>query len=232
MFVSNAIKTFRALPLPAKIIVSVVGVAVILNAVSRFNYWRYQQNIKANTTPHKQTVDITKVPDEVKTFLSDENLQKMDEAGMNIYTGDNPPNIEGTYTFKNIIIKYDPNGYNFPLVTYNYTFKDQKEDNTVLFSSKSQGGGPKGESDIGEGEGVFISGEGDCFSVYLSNDEKIGECESKSAEIFSACRNERGLVDMDQGTLWTYMSDQCSKEDYVPAGYIRIFSQKSLAHQK
>ncbi len=228
-FLTNAIKVFRGWPLPIKIIISVVAVFAILQQVSRFNYYRLQQNTKNNTTPHKQTVDIIKVPAAVKAFLSDENLQKMDEAGMNIYTGNHPPKIEGIYTFKNLVVKYDPNGYKFPIVTYNYTFKDQKDDNTVLFSSKSEGGGSKGESDTGEGRGVFISGEGNCFSVYLDNDEKAGQCESKSAEIFSACKDGKGLVDMDQGTLWTYMSDKCSKEEFVPAGYIRIFSHKSLA---
>lgn len=226
---ANAIKVFRGWPLPLQIFISLVGIIIILEQGFRFQFWRFQQNTKNNTTPHKQTVDVTRVPAQVKAFLNDENLQKMDEAGMNIYTGNNPPNIEGTYVYKDMAVKYDPNGYKFPIVTYNYTFKDQKDNNTVLFSHRSEGGGPKGESDTAEGKGVFISGEGNCFSVYLDNDEKAGQCESKSAEIFSACKDKKGLVDMDQGTLWTYMSDKCSKEDFVPAGYIRIFSHKTLA---
>lgn len=195
---------------------------------SRFQWWKFEQDTKNNTTPHKQTVDVTKVPVAVKAFLSDENLQNMDEAGMNIYTGDNPPNIEGTYVYKDMAVKYDPNGYKFPIVTYYYTFKDQNDD-TVLFSHRSEGGGPKGESSTGVGKGVFISGEGNCFSVYLDNDDKMGQCESKSVEIFSACKDKKGLVDMDQGTLWTYMSDKCPEDKFVPAGYIRIFSHKTLA---
>lgn len=225
---ANTIKAFLKLSFPLKIIVSVITISAILISISRFNWWRYQQNIKANTTLHKQAVDITKVPSEVKAFLNDENLLKMDESGMNIYTGDNPPNIEGTYVFKNMIIKYDPNGINYPIVTYNFTFKDQRDDNTVLFSGHSEKD-PAGRTDLATGKGVFISGEGNCFSVYLDNDEKTGQCESKSAEIFSACKDKKGLVDMDQGTLWTYMSDKCPKEEYVPAGYIRIFSHKTLA---
>lgn len=229
-FFAKAINIFHALPLPIKIFVSLVGIIMILEQGSRFQWWKFQQDVKSNTTPHKQTVDVTKVPAEVKAFLSDEDLQKMDEAGMNIYTGDNPPNIEGTYIYKDIVIKYDPNGYNFPIITMNYIFKDQKDDNTVLFSSRGvKEDGSNDKSYTSEGKGVFISGEGNCFSVYLDNDEKMGQCESKSVEIFSACKDKKGLVDMDQGTLWTYMSDKCPKEEFVPAGYIRIFSHKSLA---
>ncbi|MBI2315167.1 hypothetical protein HYU93_03900 [Candidatus Daviesbacteria bacterium] len=83
--------------MPLKIIVFVLILIPVLGQGSR-------------TTPHKQSVDFAKVPAQVKSFLSDENLQKMDEAGMNIYTGDNPPNIAGTYTFKDVVIKYDPAG--------------------------------------------------------------------------------------------------------------------------
>lgn len=226
-FIANTIKAFQALSLPMKVVVSVVGLAIILSAISRFNYYRYQKNIQENTTPHKQAVDVTKVPNEVKAFLSDENLQKMDESGMNIYTGDNPPNIEGTYIFKDTVIKYDPEGGNFPLVTYYYTFKDQNN-NTVNFTHRSEKDN-KGNVDLATGKGVFISGEGNCFSVYLDNDEEIGECKSKSAQIFSACKDKKGLVDMDEGTLWTYRGNKCSEEDHVPAGYIRIFSHKTLA---
>lgn len=225
---TKAITIFRSWPLPLKIIVSLIGIIILLEQGSRFQWWRFEQNTKANTTPHKQTVDVTKVPSQVKNFLSNENLQKMDEAGMNIYTGDNPPSIEGTYIVNDLVIKYDPKGGNFPLLTYYYTFKDQK-DNTVNFSHRSEKT-EKGEVDLAEGKGVFISGEGNCFSVYLNNDEQIGQCESKSVDIFSACKDKSGgLVDMDQGTLWTYMSDQCPEDEFVPAGYIRIFSHKSLA---
>lgn len=197
---------------------------------SRFQWWRFQENIKTNTTPHKQSVDVTKVPSEVKAFLSDENLQKLDEAGMNIYTGDNPPNIEGTYIFKDVVIKYDPKGENFPLLTYYYTFKDQSG-KTVNFSHRSEKT-VKGEVDLAQGRGVFISGEGNCFSVYLDNDETIGECKFKSAQVFSACKDSKGLIDMDNGTLWTYRGDKCDENEYVPAGYLRIFSHKSLAPRK
>ena len=227
-FLAKLIKIFRGWPLPIKIIVSVLALVAILEQGSRFQFWKFQQNTKVNTTPHKQTVDVTKVPSEIKTFLSDENLQKMDEAGMNIYTGNNPPNIEGTYVFKDVVIKYDPNGDNFPLTTYYYTFKDQKGNNTVNFSHRSEKTS-EGEISLAKGKGVFISGESNCFSVYIDNNDLIGKCESRSAQIISACKDKRGLVDMDQGTLWTYMGDECSKEKYVPAGYIRIFSHKTLA---
>lgn len=226
-FLANAVKVFRGWPLPIKIIISVVAVLAILQQVSRFNWWRFEQNTKNNTTPHKQAVDVTKVPSQVKPFLNDENLQKMDEAGMNIYTGNNPPNIEGTYMYKDMVVKYDPEGAKFPLLTYYFTFKDQNN-NAVNFSHRSEKDN-KGVVDLAKGKGVFISGEGNCFSVYLDNDEQAGECKSKSVQIFSACKDKKGLVDMDDGTLWTYMSDKCSKEEFVPAGYIRIFSHKSLA---
>ncbi|MBI2022020.1 hypothetical protein HYS93_04060 [Candidatus Daviesbacteria bacterium] len=223
------IKPIKALPLPAKIILSVVGVAVILNLVSRFNYYNYQKKVKENTTPHKQAVDISKVPTEVKSFLSDENLQKMDEVGMNIYTGNNPPNVEGTYSFKNQVVKYDPDGGIFHVINLNYSFQNQKNDNSLTYAVK--GNDERGEY-TEAGKGVIISGEGKCFSVYLDNSSTQNECQTKSAEIFSACKEANGLVDMDRGTLWTYVSDKCTKEEQVPAGYFRIFTQKTLAPKK
>jgi len=229
-FLANAIRIFRGWPLPIKIVISLVALIAILEQGSRFQFWRFQQNTKTNTTPHKQSVDVTKVPQEVKAFLSDENLQKMDEAGMNIYTGDNPPNIEGTYVFKDVVIKYDPDGANFPLVTYYFTFKDQSS-KTVNFSYSSEKGSD-GLQDLAEGRGVFISGDGNCFSAYIDNDETTGECKFKSAQIISACKEEKGLVDMDNGTLWTYRGDKCSETDYVAPGHLRIFSHKSLAPRK
>ena len=227
-FLANAIKAFRALSLPMKIVVSVVGLAVILSVVSQFNYSRFQQKVKENTTPHNQPVDVTKVPAEVKAFLSDENLQKMDEAGMNIYTGDNPPNIEGSYEFKNQIIKYDQAGGGGNIIRLVYKFEGQKDDNTINFSAIGDKD-TKGEQYLTEGKGVFISGEGNCFSIYLEKSDKAGDCDGKSVDIFSACKTNQGLIDMDQGTLWTYRGDKCSEAEAVPAGYLRIFSQKTLA---
>lgn len=224
---ANAIKVFRGWPLPVKIIISIVALIAILQQVSRFNYYRLQQNTKENTTPHKQTVDITKIPSEVKAFLSDENLQKMDEAGMNIYTGDNPPNIEGTYIFKNLVVKYDPKGYIFNVIPETFTLKDQKANTVNLaVTGKDETGREYSES----GRGVIISGEGNCFSVYLENSISLGkECKSKSVEIISACKKESGLIDMDEGTIWTDVNNKCTADEHVPAGYIRIFSHKSLA---
>lgn len=222
-FAANAIKKFRALPLPAKIIISVISLGVILNLVSRYNQYQYNQEI----TTHQQIVDVEKVPAAVKEFLSNENIQRMDGNGMNIYTGENPPNVEGTYLFKHMVIKYDLNGNIFSISPSSYTFKDQKDDDTIVLSVKGKEGNKYQE----DGKGVIISGEGNCFSVYLDSSSSVGECRHKSVDIFSACKDTKkdGLVNMDLGTLWTYRGDKCPADEYVPAGYIRIFSQKSLA---
>lgn len=211
------------------IIISVALLALILVSVSN---WITKSNNKEGNSPNEQTETVNQVsseneiPSPVKAFLSDENVKKLEGGGMSIYTGDNPPNVEGTYRFENIVFKYDPEGENFDITNYYQSFRNQKDDNTLIYS-RSQNEAIEGPSSS-EGKGVFISGEGNCFSIYLHNStSSAGGCKFETVEIISACKEGGGLINMDWGVLWTEKEGQCPNE--INPGRMRIFTQSTLA---
>ncbi len=210
------------------IVICIVGLVIALVV---FSNWSKQSN-QGNSSPQEIVEDaakpkeVDKIPDPVKAFLSDENVKKLEGAGMSIYTGDNPPNVEGTYRFENIVFKYDPERENFDITNYYQSFRNQKDDNTLIYS-RSQNEAIEGPSSS-EGKGVFISGEGNCFSIYLHNStSSAGGCKFETVEIISACKEAEGLINMDWGVLWTEKEGQCSDE--VIPGRMRIFTQSTLA---
>lgn len=209
------------------IIISVIGLLLALVALSNWSKQPTQDKPQAREIIEEanKPSEEDKIPSQVKSFLSDENIKKLEGGGMKIYTGDKPPIVEGSYRFEQIVFKYDPKGEDFIIAPYHLTFQNQKTDNTLTFSRKTEEAieGPG----YGEGKGVFISGEGNCFSVYLDNSSKTSHCKYKSVEIISACKAGGGLTNMDWGVLWTDKEGDCPKE--VTPGYMRIFTQATLA---
>ena len=142
---------------------------------------------------------IDDVPDDVNDFLDQEDIDKLKNAGLEIYTGDNPPNIEGSYLANSQITVYDDAGQvGYQPADYIYTFADQTDAGSISHSYDSPDAG-----DSGSGLGAFISGDGDCFSVFVRVEGSTYECDYEMPEIFSGCLNDEGIADFAIGFIMT-----------------------------
>jgi len=163
---------------------------------------------------------IDGVPSEVNNFFGQADLDKLKEAGMNINTGINPPDITGTYLGDTLVISYDDtDATGMSVSRYQYTFYDQtaagaiKVDYTALDAA-----------DVATGTGGFISGEGTCFSIYLDTKGVADTCNYKTPNIISGCLNTSGdITSWQQGLIMTEKEGSC--DTLIPVGHRRIISE-------
>lgn len=93
-----------------------------------------------------------------------EDIRDLMEPHIHIYEGNNPPNVEGQFLISPLTMTHDSKGswevgevfYDSYIRLYN----QNRKANTIDFY-KEQGGGKE------TGEGAFISGEGNNFSIYF-----------------------------------------------------------------
>jgi len=143
------------------------------------------------------TEEPPEVPDEVYEFLDVEDLMRLDDAGMPLYYGDDPPNIEGTFLLDSLLIVYDDSGWEgLPILTYWITFADQAEDQRLTCSYECPEAG-----DVGFGTDGYISGQEDCFSVFIDVSGQTGGCEYRSLSAYSGCKRPEGIKGFHHGFM-------------------------------
>lgn len=185
-----------------------LAVAIIAIVIVGGIYLLNQKSSKGPTTNAKQETSqkiqeqvkevIKDVPDPVNEFLNTFDIKRYEDAGMKVYRGNNPPNIEGSYKSSSLTVLFDSGNIADPgdqLYNYTYRFFDQKENGTISFAVKGEA------NDEGEGVGAFISGDDRCFTVYVDTKGKAYQCNIRQAELFSACKTDKGLEQYKEGIV-------------------------------
>lgn len=169
---------------------------------------------------------IRGVPGEVNQFLNNFDINKHLEQGFTINKGSSPPKIEGSYSLNNLTLIYDPQTweYTYPLgyvvAPYIYTFSEQKPDGSIKATFVSEVA-----DDRAEGLGGFISGEGNCFTVFVDFKGNIQGCNYRSPKVFSACLAEGNLTNI-QDSWYSKSKDENGCDNVFPVGYLRIYEEK------
>lgn len=227
-------------------LVSPLAIAVIAIVVVGGIYLLNQKSAKPTTNTEQETSNqsqeqtketvkdkevIKDVPNPVNEFLNNNDIGEYENAGMKIYTGNNPPNIEGLYKSDSLVIFYDKPFENAAPVgtevsSYNHKFYDQNPDGTIKVVRQSLEG-----EDVGAGVGGFISGGNNCFSIFVDVKDKSLQCNTDEATIYSACKVEEGLGQLQAGFIVKENEGTgCGKT--VPVGHLRIITEDDgLAEQ-
>jgi len=141
---------------------------------------------------------IDDVPPEVNDFMTEKDIEILEDEGLTIHKGLNPPNIEGNY-YANT--QEQLNG-NIRFNNYTYKFSKQTADLNIELNYQSDSG-----RDIGEGIGAFIAGSGQTFSVYLETKSTIDEgthtVSFHTASIYSGTKSSDGIIDFQFGFIVT-----------------------------
>lgn len=183
----------------------------------------------------KPIVEVEEDFDSINDVIDEETLEDLEDIGTEINEGIEPPNIEGKYLVDNMYLIYDSRyfphyfdpGYN--MKNYVYTFYEQTEDNKikvkyhVLNDSNVKGGG----------EGAFISGEDNSFTIYLRTKSSLGGVMFDTLQIISGTVNRDG-IDNFQLTLIIMGKigadvENIEMEDFPPIGTKRIIIAKDRA---
>ena len=145
----------------------------------------------------EKKVEANGLTKEINNLIPAELLKEIEDMGMPIYRGDNPPkDITGIYVTSpnilfnsNIVNDYYPIGYKFADEYYNYENQDNKK-LTITVKTRTANA-------IGEGSGAFIVGNGEKFSIFcLLNKERIESGHKyKTINIYSGIITTEGIKD-------------------------------------
>lgn len=145
---------------------------------------------KEDNTPEVNEDGLTQ---DVTDLVPQEILDEMEDLGLPIYGGIDPPNIEGRFVASPFILlasnrQSDVPGYQFQ--DYYVAFKEQDDRELTIMMDYENG------SEMGNGLGSFIVGDGNRFSVFV---EVISESNGETASfvhIVSGELTETGIKDL------------------------------------
>ena len=132
----------------------------------------------------------------VGEMLDDDQLDILRDLGMPINSGDSPPDIEGYYLTDDLDCVEDTTGVYLQNLYYNWHFYDQSG-NEIKVSYFNDG------SDYANGQGSFIFGEGNDFTIYVEVDGNDSGVSYTQVSLFSGTLTSEGIEDFTEGFIMT-----------------------------
>lgn len=164
-----------------------------------------QDNPVTPETPVVPETPSDNKDERINEVIPEEIRSKMEE-NMPIYDGVNPPNVEGIYLMSPAVIAYDSykgvvvDG-NLPDGIYIKFANQDAEKKTIDCLLK------EGDHHDSEGDGVFISGEGNNFTIYFNTSGTDADIKIKTATVVSGTKTENGIKDLCMGAVMIEKGD-------------------------
>ncbi len=134
----------------------------------------------------------------IENFFTPELVAALEDLGFNINTGNTPPDVEGEYFISPVILTAS----NVPSDNIGAVFADY----TASFSNQNNGsltidfmGEGGNQSDIGNGS--FVAGDGNEFTVLLKLTSQIGSIPVDTAFAISGTLTEDGIENLQNAVL-------------------------------
>lgn len=160
---------------------------------------------------------------EINYVIPEEILDKLDDH-IDIHYGINPPNVEGCYLidpFECVYCEDYGNGGFEPghIVNSNYIlFRDQNMSlRTINMSEVSVS-----QTSYSIGNGAFISGEGNDFTVFFSTEGESRNIYTKEALVISGTKTEEGIKDLQYAFVMIDKGDD-PEQLLMEKGVYRVF---------
>ena len=167
-----------------------------------------------NKDDDKEDFDGTE--DAIREFVTPDLYTTMTGMGMQINSGDTPPEISGLYFVEPVLEASNRpsdiigNSYE----DYYVTFENQDNDDlTVDFSYV-------GDTEEGVGNNSLISGSGDAFTAILKTVSSTGSDTAESIIVVSGTVSQEGIVNYQ---FAVFMLDNHDSELFIENGQGRIF---------
>lgn len=162
---------------------------------------------------------IDDAPEGVNDIFSAEDLQALVDAGMELYLGENPPSLSGSFLADSLLIEYDDLGLEGYLAAYVYAFSEQTDEGEITVAYESI------DIDSNDGAAAFITGTEDCFSIFavFSGFTPADNCTYERASVISGCLDEGNIADFMLGFTMTSLTGECTET--LPVGHMRIVAE-------
>ncbi len=231
--------TWRAIVAPKTIQAGTPFVRVVLNGKEYF----LSHNINIELGSGRQTNIVLKVINEEPVIVSgdiypwntgaeityvvpEDILEKLDDH-IDIFYGINPPNIEGCYFVDPLVAVYcedEGNGGFEPGYVVNSIYTNFYDQNmiarTISFSRISVS-----QTSFSIGNGAFISGEGNNFSVFFDTEGETDGIYTKEAMVISGTKTPDGIKNLQYAFVMVDKGDD--PENYLmDKGVYRVFKDE------
>ncbi|MBD2752952.1 hypothetical protein [Spirosoma validum] len=157
--------------------------------------------------------------DDIKKAITQDNIDKIRELGVNVCEGQTVTNVEGVYFMApNIKTKTTVPGDNANnFYDYIYRFKNQTTDLKIEVDYKSDGGG-----DVGLDIKGFISGNGTCFTIFVLGEGQVENNKYRALTVYSGEKTATGIKNLQNAFLM--LEDYGDPNDiFIPVNTGRAF---------
>jgi hypothetical protein len=149
-------------------------------------------------------------PNAVKSFLDSKHISRLKERGLEVYPGSNPPMLDNgqTYVLNSQRIIYsdsEPETVGQSMSDMRISFAEQKPTEGIARV--------RGTTNSNTPMGYWLSGDGECFTLYLDSGAGCGLSEP---QLISGCLRSDGIHDVKRASIVTGVPVEC--EPYFP-GY-------------
>ncbi|GHU29066.1 hypothetical protein FACS1894172_15470 [Spirochaetia bacterium] len=131
--------------------------------------------------------------EDIQNLIPLDILEAIEDLGIEINEGKNPPNIEGTYLVSTLQLVRNTTGISITKQWDKYvTFSGQNNKTLTINADYTMqtDNGPMNS----EGPGSFIVGEGNKFTVVVDGTREQGGYTAKTVEIFSGEISDAGII--------------------------------------
>jgi hypothetical protein len=136
-------------------------------------------------------------PEQSRSVVSDQDLARIEARGVPIYGGLTPPDASGTYLHDSIAaldtINQGEVSSRFCDMRVSLVLDGKQTVRRTVTFTGSNCGEPE------ETAGIFISGSGDCFTLYGKSENAMDGCAVSTVSVTSACVRAGGLFEFREG---------------------------------
>lgn len=179
----------------------------------------------------KETVDpSTGLSTKIQNIVPAAALADLKAKGLVVNEGSQPPSIEGAYLVNPMRLQspYGPNdGYYKGQVIgdYRYRFYGQVGDEVKL-DYKNSG------SDVGTGQGAFLSGFGNKFTLFIESTGIASGINYKAVKVISGEVTTQGIVNFQEALILTQKTGDTSNTVLIPLNQARVWEDGSQLASK
>ena len=212
--VINAGSVFVEITIGSKVYTWTIDDDIILNSGVEYSYTLYFDDEAVKFTSY---INPWNTPSEIESIIPQEYIDIL-KPHITIYDGITPPNVEGVFLCSPNLLYYDSKGnfsYNDKFADDYIQFYNQATNNTLNMMSTQNLG------DLSVADGVFISGNGNNFSVYFNEYTSYDDGSwLVSATIISATKDGNKLKNYKKAFI--ILNDYDPNDQFMDVGDYRV----------
>lgn len=180
------------------------------------------------------------MPSQVSKYLTQEDIDSLEDLDFPIYYGSNPPTIEGTYLTDSTRVDYDDHNLlkvDTKIKDYRIKYYNQTENLQISIEEITI------KDNVKRNASGYISGEGSCFTIFdIGKTKKAYGCVVTSADITSGCLDEDGnitdfrkailMLKHNSKLLCTTIPKRRNEHRPIPVGNTRLISERDGLAEK